>query len=114
MGSRQEAVPRAVANMQKAQVAHIALSRFGLPLSMRATLAEMVASVTALMKRQKFCPNSECGAGSANCDPAQHLFEPSEYLEDPENPPLESEDDLLEVQQLDSTCLLYTSPSPRD
>ena len=109
---QQEVIPRTLSDMIKSQVALVAMARFSLPLSMRATLTEMVASVSALMKKVAFCPNTECGAGTANCDPAAHLFEPSEYMEDVENPPVVRVGaENLDTNQLDLSIGSNSSPA---
>ena len=89
---QQEVIPRTIHKMIKDQVIFVALGKFKLPLSKRATAPELRASVAALMANTAFCPNSECGAGTTNCVPDLHLFEPSEYMEDVNNPPVVRED----------------------
>merc|ERR1712218_420380 len=101
---QQEVIPRTIYKMIKDQVVFVALSKYKLPLSKRATVSELRASVAALMENSPFCPNNECGAGTANCNPEMHMFEPSEYMEDVNNPPVVREDielGLLETGQED-------------
>ena len=63
---QQEVIPRTIYNMIKDQVVLVVLNKFKLPLSKRATLAEIRSSAAALMSNSAFCPNVECGAGAAN------------------------------------------------
>ena len=109
---KQDVVPRTISSMLRVQIAHIAASKFNMPLSMRGTVAEMAASVSALMRARKFCPNPECGAGTADCNPEAHLFEPSEYMEDLENPPAASDDEgMLNTSQLDVSIGSKSTPA---
>ena len=111
---QQEVIPRTIYKMIKDQVVFVAMSKFKLPLSKRATLAEIRASAAAMMANTAFCANNECGGGTENCKPDLHLFEPSEYMEDVNNPPVVREDTelgLLDAEQADIPISDHSTPA---
>ena len=78
MSGGKQAVPRVLSELQKAQVAHVAGTLYGLTLNVANRRQDLADALAARMRLAESCDNVACdGAG---CDPGIHIFQPVQYL----------------------------------
>ena len=78
MSGGKQAVPRVLADLQKAQVVHVAGTAYGLTLSVASKRQDLADALAARMRLAESCANEACSG--AECDPSTHIFQPTQYL----------------------------------